>query len=128
MVATQEITNKKVNLKSNSKNEDNLKKKQISVQENKFKKACQKGDVQFLSKNNLKQNSKCWLCSKSHRLMNCYQFLKQSLEERKDFVQNKKNCLSKSTNFMPVRQSLPAERMAAPKNTTLYSTKTKQMD
>ena len=27
---------------------------------------------------------------------------------------------------MHVRQSLPAERMAAPKNTTLYSTKTEQ--
>ena len=71
---------------------------------------------------------KITLCNKSHRLMNCYQFLKQSLEERKNFVQNKKNCLSKGTNFMHVHQSLPAERMAAPKNTTLYSTKTKQMN
>ena len=45
---------------------------------------------------------KCWLCSKSRRLMNCYQFLKQSLEERKNFVLNKKlckNCLSKGHQF-----------------------------
>ena len=84
MVATQEITNKKGNLKSSSDtrhvndvfHKDNLKEKQLLREENKVEKDCRKDDVQFLSKNSLKQNIKCWLCSKSHRLMNCYQFLK----------------------------------------------------
>ena len=62
VVATQETTNKKGNLKSSSDtrhmnnvfHKDNLKEKQISVQENKSKKDCQKDDVQFPSKSNLK--------------------------------------------------------------------------
>ena len=52
----------------------------------------------FNSPSQISYTIKYWMCGKSHRLMNCYQFLKQSLEERKNFVQNKKlckNCLSK---------------------------------
>ena len=68
------------------------------------------------------------MCGKSHRLMSCYQFLKQSLEERKNLVQNKKLGKKglKGTNLMHVHQSLPAVWMAAYKNTTFYSTKAKQ--
>ena len=61
MVAIQEITSKKGNLKSSSDtrpmnnvfHKDNLKEKQILVQENKSKKDCDKDDVQFPFKNNL---------------------------------------------------------------------------
>ena len=38
------------------------------------------------------------MCHKSHRLMNCFKFLKKSLEERKELVETKnlcENCLSK---------------------------------
>ena len=40
----------------------------------------------------------CWLCHKSHSLMNCFKFLKKSLKELKEFVKLNKlceNCLSK---------------------------------
>ena len=82
VVVTQEITNKKGNLKSdtchmnNVFHKDNLKERQDSVRENKYEKDCKDDDVHFPKTNNLKQTIKCWLCSKNHTLINCYQFLK----------------------------------------------------
>ena len=111
---------------------NNLKEKQISVQENKFEKDCQKDNVQFLSKNNLKQNIKCCLCSKSHRLTNCYQFLKQSLEERKGFVLNRKLCknsLSKGHQLdaCPPKFTYQKDGCSPKHHTLFYENKTNEL-
>ena len=76
VVATQEITNKKGNLKSSSDSQnlnnvfhkDNLKEKQNSVQEKKPKKDYKDDNAQFPKTNDLKQTIRCCLCGKSYRL------------------------------------------------------------
>ena len=64
--------------------------------------------------------------------MNCYQFLKQSLEERKNFVQNKKlckNCLSKGHQLdaCPSKFTCRKDSYSQKHHTLLHKDKTNEL-
>ena len=94
VVATRELPN--ANKTPINCHINNFLREQIRKNEKEAKEQNNKGDEKD---EQIPQRSiKCWFCHKSHKLMNCFKFLKKSLEERKEFVRTNKlweDCLSK---------------------------------
>ena len=94
VVATRELPN--ANKTPINCHINNFLREQIHKNEKEAKEQNNKGDEKD---EQIPQRSiKCWFCHKSHKLMNCFKFLKKSLEERKEFVRTNKlceDCLSK---------------------------------